>query len=155
MGDETGSGTTARGQLAALIGEWTGTYRLWLQPDVLRTESATHCVGRPVLDGQFVALDYEWSDLDGPQLGSMLVGHNDEGGWELLWVDSWHTRTAMMFCVGDAPIDVLGSYGPKGDEWGWRTRIDAGSDELLITAWNVTPDGDAAKATEARYARVR
>jgi hypothetical protein len=145
-----------REMIAALVGEWEGTYRLWLEPGVLRTESPTRCSGRPVLDGRFVALDYDWTDGEDPQLGSMLLGCTDEGRWELAWVDTWHMGTSMMFCAGGPTAEVLGSYGPPDEPWGWRTRFDLGSpDQLVITAWNITPAGDEAKATEASYRRAQ
>ncbi len=67
-----GTAATTRELLASLVGSWTGTYRLWLEPDVLRIEGPTGATGRAVLDGRFVALDYDWVDVDGPQAGSIL-----------------------------------------------------------------------------------
>lgn len=72
MTDEITRGTTisAREMITALVGEWNGTYRLWLEPGELRTEGPTRCTGQSVLEGRFVALDYGWTDGDDPQLGS-------------------------------------------------------------------------------------
>ena len=144
--ESTSSAVSARDELlAALVGEWSGTYRLWLEPGELRTETPTRCTGRPVLDGRFAALDYDWIDADGPQLGSMLLGCSEDGEWQMAWVDSWHTGTSIMYCVGGPEADVVGTYGPQ---WGWRTRFDLASpNEMVITAWNITPAGDEAKAT--------
>lgn len=144
-----------RTALTALVGAWTGTYLLWLEPDVLRTEGPTTCTGHAVLDDRFLRLDYTWTDVDDPQGGSMLLGCTDEGMWQLAWVDSWHMGTAMMFCESGRGADVVGSYGPPEERWGWRTRFDMLShEELVITAWNIAPDGAEAKATEAIYRRA-
>jgi hypothetical protein len=104
-----------------------------------------------MLDGRFVALDYDWIDADGPQLGSMLLGCGEDDKWQMAWVDSWHTGTSIMFCEGGPEADVVGTYGAQ---WGWRTRFDLVSpNELVITAWNITPGGHQTKATEATYHR--
>jgi hypothetical protein len=124
----------------------------------MRSTSDTRCIGRPVLDGRFVTLDYDWTDLDGPQQGSMLLGCTDEGMWQMAWIDSWHTQSSIMFCVGDnaAAIDVVGHYGPMDEPWGWRTTLQIPTEnELIVTAWNVEPDGEELKATEASYVRSR
>jgi Protein of unknown function (DUF1579) len=69
----------------------------------------------------------------------------------MAWVDSWHTGRSIMFCTGGPEAEVVGTYGPQ---WSWRTRFDLVSpNELVITAWNITPAGEEAKATEAAYHR--
>jgi hypothetical protein len=152
---------TPQETIAALVGRWEGTYRLWLEPGQLRTEGPTTCIGRPVLGGRLVALDYEWTDVDGPQSGTMLLGCTDQGTWEMALADTWHTGSSIMLCTGAGAgagpgpsAEVLGTYGPPEQPWGWRTRLEVVSaDEVVITAWNVTPTGEAAKATEATYRR--
>lgn len=100
-----------------------------------------------------MVLDYDWIDADVPQSGSMLVGHADDDVWQMAWTDTWHTGNSIMFCTGTTAIDVLCSYGPLDEQWHWRTTVDASQHELVITAWNVTPAGESAKATEATYTR--
>jgi hypothetical protein len=49
----------------------------------------------------------------------------------------------------------MGGYGPPEQRWGWRTRFDLVSpEELVITAWNISPTGEEDKATEATYRRT-
>jgi hypothetical protein len=140
--------------LRAMPGTWSGTYRLWLEPGSPRSESPTTCDIRTLLDGRFLSLEYGWTDLDGHQNGVMLLGHVREGRWEMAWFDTWHTGGSFMTSVGEVPNNVRCTYGPDEKPWGWRTQFEAPSaDELVITAWNVTPDGEEQLATEARYAR--
>lgn len=55
-------------------------------------------------------------------------------------------------------FSMTGSYGNPEygqDLWGWRTEIHilSGS-EFSITAYNISPAGEEAKATETFYQRV-
>jgi hypothetical protein len=136
-----------------LAGEWSGTYRLWLEPGVIRTEGPSSLTARCQLEARFVVLDYDWTDGDEPESGSMLVGHADDDVWQVAWIDTWHCGNSIMFCTGTNAIDVAGTYGPPDEPWRWRTTIDVSPHELVITAWNITPSGESAKATEAAYTR--
>jgi Protein of unknown function (DUF1579) len=154
--------------LTAMVGEWEGTYRVWLEPGVLRSDSPSRATIVPMLHGRYVAQDYEWADQGALQQGTMLLGSDGDGVWHLAWVDTFHTGLSIMLCRGEAgdAAEVLGTYGGAG-EWGWRTTWtmfsgpapeDAGPagsdlDHLVVTAWNITPEGEEAKATEATYER--
>lgn len=149
------AGPSSRELLASMVGEWTGQYRLYLQPGTLTAESDTSATVAPVLDGRFVRITYDWIVDGGRQLGEYLVA---SPGGDLLtasWVDTWHSGDAILFCRSDGAAGVIGQYGPDEDPWQWRTTFELrdGGAELAITAWNVTPGGDEAVATEASYRR--
>ena len=67
--------------------------------------------------------------------------------------------TGIMFSDGQPgdKFEVLGSYdagGPEVPRWGWRTEIDVlDENNVVITAYNIPPEGDEMKATEMRYTR--
>jgi hypothetical protein len=147
---------------AQLVGGWTGTTKLWVEPDVLTDESPVQGSVQLILGGRFALYLYQGSVEGEPQHGMFMFGYNTTlDRYESSWVDSWHNNTAIMFCVGN-PIEngfsVLGSYPDPtgGPDWDWRTVVQLlDDDHLLITAYNIHPEGDEAKATETRLTRVK
>lgn len=156
MGDE-------RKVLDGMVGEWEGTYRVWVQPSAAHTECESTLHVEPVLKGQFVSGDYDWSagataesPNDGdPQSGSFMVGRTSHGEWQMAWVDSWHNGDSIMFCTGGPESKVTGTYSGGDQTWSWRTEFELPEpDHLVITAYNIAPDGQEAMATHGDYRRA-
>ncbi len=148
--------------LSSLAGHWQGTSKLWLEPDKLANESPIVGTFQLVLDGRFALFLYQSTIEDEAQHGMFTFGYNTLlDRYEASWVDSFHNNTAIMFCAGDAKGNgffVLGSYPDPsgGPDWGWRTEVEAiGNDRLIITAYNITPEGSEGKATEFQLTRIQ
>lgn len=147
--------------LARLVGDWTGKLRIWFEPGQLGEESSVRGSFRSVLGGRFVIHDYEGSCMGDVSQGLAIHGyHLDRHRHESAWIDSFHTGTQLMFSTGvpmAALHSVSGSYGGEsdGEAWGWRTLIEMKSTEqLLITMFNITPQGEESVAVEFDYRRV-
>ena len=148
--------------LAQLAGNWKGTSKLWLEPDTLADESPIAGSIQLILDGRFALFLYQSSIEGEPQHGMFTFGYNTQlNRYEASWVDSWHNNTFIMFCTGSALDDgfqVLGSYPDPsgGPDCGWRTQaVLEDPNHLTITAYNISPEGSEAKATEARLVRAK
>jgi len=148
--------------LAQLAGHWTGTSKLWLEPDKLLDEASIIGTIQIVLDGRFALFLYQTSVEGETQHGMFTFGYNTTlEQYEASWLDSFHNNTANMFCVGSARekgFAVLGSYPDPtgGPDWGWRTEVElVDEDHLIITAYNIHPELGEAKATEATLMRVK
>ncbi len=148
--------------LARLAGNWKGTSKLWLEPDKLADESPVVGTIQLILEGRFALYLYQGSIEGEPQHGMFTFGYNTTlEQFEASWMDSFHNSTAIMFCIGAEMANgfsVTGSYPDPtgGPDWGWRTEIQLiDPDQLIITAYNISPQDGEAKATEARLKRVR
>lgn len=163
MGDESLEQSQSVGgahhKLASLVGEWEGTTRVWFeQPDVTVDEAPNRGTIRPVLGGSFVLHEYEGSFQGSPLQGIALYGYNlATGTFEAAWADTFHMSTAILFSQGDntsTEVSVLGHWDAGGTMWGWRTQLDLiGPDELVITAYIITPDGAESRGVETAYTR--
>ena len=148
--------------LSRLAGGWMGMSRLWLEPDKLADESQVVGTIQLVLDGRFALYLYQGSIEGEPQYGMFTFGYNTTlDRYEASWLDSFHNNTAIMFCIGkptENGFTVLGSYPDPtgGPDWGWRTEVEVlDNDHLVITAYNISPEGGEAKATEATLTKIK
>lgn len=171
MGKEAFETSLAAGlhhRLAQMAGEWEGTTQVWFDPtQPPASDTAQRGRIRLILGGRFLLHEYQTTFGDDAHEGVAIYGAHlgsvpdSRDAFESAWVDSFHTGTNVMFssaAASQAPrFSVLGSYGDgqQGPPWGWRTEIDQpDADTLVITMFNIEPEGVEAKAVETRYRRV-
>lgn len=146
----------------SLTGEWEGTTKTWFEPDKLADESPMEGIIKPVLDGRFVIHEYRGSLEGKPFEGFAIFGYSfDREKFQGAWIDSFHMGSGILFSEGnkiDKGFSMTGSYGGlKFEEsWGWRTEVKiVNDDEIILTAYNIAPTGEEAKATETLYKRKK
>ncbi len=149
-------------RLAGLVGGWTGTSSIWLEPGAAAMQAPIQGSIQLVLDGRFALFLYQSSVDSEPQHGIFTFGFNTLlERYEASWIDSFHNNTAMMFCTGaelENGFSVLGSYPDPsgGPDWGWRTEVRSPDpDHLAILAYNIAPEGQEVPAVEILLARVK
>lgn len=152
---------SVRARIAELVGEWSGTNRLWLTPADPVRESETTASVALAARGAFATIRYTWADAGEPQDGVLLVRIAPEPSpLDMVWIDSWHTGGKFMEFRSeedrDGSMSALGSYAaPPGPDWGWRIVVAAEAETgIQITMYNVSPVGNETLAVEAKYIRL-
>lgn len=148
--------------LGQLAGHWSGSSKLWLEPDKLADDAPLVGSIQIILDGRFALFLYQSSVQGEAQHGMFTFGFNTAAKqYEASWVDSFHTNDSIMFCTGaeiEDGFQVLGSYPDPtgGPDWGWRTAVQLqDADTLTLTAYNIPPEGQEAQAMRINLKRKK
>ena len=148
-------------ELNALVGEWSGQTKTWFEAAEPVDDSPMSGTIRPLFDGRFVMHEYKGSFQGQAFEGIAIYGfHLKTSSFQSVWMDTFHMGTGIMMSEGKRNADhfkVLGTYEASAENpelWGWRTEINlVNKNELVITAYNITPEGTESKATETIYRR--
>lgn len=152
----------AHALLSWFVGQYEGTARTWFEPGDPVDTAVVKGGLRLVLGGRFLLHEYNSTFEGKPIEGLAIIGYYlGDGHWQTAWIDSFHNGTRIMLsegAPGGDPLkpDVRGVYpADLGPDWGWRTTMERPDPtRLVITHFNITPDGQEVKAVEFDYRKA-
>lgn len=139
-----------------ISGNWKGSSKVWFEPGEPIDSAEMKATFNVLLEGRFLELNYESTFQGKPLEGKMIFGaYMKLNRFEVSWIDSFHTGTAIMFSFGEMKsenLNVLTEY-PVGENnqqmWGWRTEMEIKNpDHVVIRAYNIIPGEAEALAVE-------
>ena len=143
-------------QFSAILGDWSGLSRLWLDPSKDPFECTKSTTARKIINDQSLELNYLWSLEGENQSGKLIITFSDDGKANASWLDSWHMAHQMMHLEGsftESDVTLLGGYAaPPGPDWGWSIKIELNdSSQWTFKMFNITPDGESSLAVQADF----
>ena len=148
--------------LNRMIGEWEGTFRMWMGPGAPTMEMPGTVTRDWVLDGRYIR---ETVDSEGPWgkfRGIGYMGYNNiDGQYEFIWMDNM--STAIMFETGtyDPDSKVLTTRGSHRDPASGHVFSSRGTLDLsdpnrhTYVGYSTGPDGKEFKHFEGTMERKK
>ncbi len=151
-----------RRYLNRMIGEWEGTFRMWMEPGAEPMEMAGTVKREWVLDGRYIHETVESESKWGPFRGVGYIGYNNiDGQYEFIWMDT--ESTAIMFETGtyDPDSKVLTTRGSHRDPASGQVFSSRGTLDLsdpnrhTYVGYSTGPDGKEFKHFEGTMERKK
>ena len=146
--------------LDALVGEWTGEFKMSWGPDQPAEVSQGTVTREWMLGGRYLKESVEATSPMGTFNGYGIMGYNNiDGQYEFAWVDSMSTAIWCETGTYNPQTKILTTRGSHRDPvtghivYGWG-RIDmSNADRHTFVGYSTAPDGKEYKSMEGALAR--
>ena len=148
--------------LDMLIGEWEGTFKMWMDPNMPPMEMPGTVTREWVLDGHYVRERVESPSPQGTFLGLGYLGYNNiDGQFETIWMENMATKIMFAAATYDPDKKVMTFYGTDRDPLTGHVLHSRGTLDMSnpnrqsYVGYKTGPDGREYKEFEGTMERKR
>lgn len=140
-----------------LQGRWTGQATTHFGPDT-HFDDPWSLQFSILPGGRFLLQEHKIQVQGADHQGWLLFGIDGEGKVTTALADTFHTsESGLLVSTGqltaEGTLSVLGHYQAGDQRWGWRTEMALHDDTLVISVFNISPEGDEYPAIEGKLTR--
>ena len=148
-------------QLKALIGEWEGVFRIWMEPGGPPIESVGTIKREWVLGGRYVR-EQVHATSDGMEFNGLgYIGYNNlDGQYEIIWMDTMSTAITSWSGSYNPETKIFTSHGSYRDPVTGKVSLSRGVMDMsnpnrhVSSDYTTGPDGIERKTMEGVAERI-
>jgi uncharacterized protein DUF1579 len=147
--------------LEALVGEWTTSSKMWMDPGAAPMESAGTASAKALFGGRFVQSVHSGNFMGEPTEGISTTGYDNlKKKYVGTWIENMGTSITLVegtYAAGTKTFTFSGQYDDPmtGGKIAFRFTENVADKDRILFEWYETREGKETKSMEIVYTRKK